>query len=430
MRCSLSELHEKIDISSGAVTSIGSFVESRDDAAADVVRAWNDTQTLLSALRTEITNAYDKIDAVMMLLSEGDVLSMTEIMRQMEDISVTMQWISTNYEQVNTDITTLTEALRERENTDLSMLAAYLETLDHERTTEVPDLNLLAAQIAENIDLYALQQGVDTANAKLDLLLTRMERLEALQSASVPREAVQNTQEAGPVSLPEGDAGSAHVLSGRTYLTAEGTLSAGTMPDHSAIGPVVWIPAGQTTYTFAEGYYGAFTVEVDAVTGTAGTLEVAHHVHSTASVSETVMSNDMAPTADGPADDYVSPVQGGCFTLETGHRHDASCYRTESVRVPVNVCRGTMVWSGPYGPDASGKQYWSGSCSTCGVGLGGSYTGPGSSSLPEHTAGSTSVQYRTENKSVIGCGRTEDAGYLCSCGKSRGEVVSYTVKLD
>ena len=64
--------------------------------------------------------------------------------------------------------------------------------------------------------------------------------------------------------------------------------------------------------TFEPGYYDEFTVfsEIPVT----GSVTYRHHVHSILSTEEYVETYNTTLTTDGPADNYRSSEEGGCFT--------------------------------------------------------------------------------------------------------------------
>lgn len=437
LRLSLDDLHGKVDSSAGAVSVIEGMMGSLGVTDTDTGAAVTQVSARLHELGTEITNAFDKIEAVSAALSSHDAQDAERtalLLSQMEDINATMNWISTRYASVSEEILAITEQLKGSALYTEADIVSGVAALEEQMTGSITEftsaalqLQALSASLEERLtgilagldletEMTGLQTGIDEANRKLDLLL-------AGGAPGVVRAASAT-----------GDALPWQVLSGKTFVVTqdgEEQTALGTMPDHSDIGPVV-LQAGEV-YTFEEGYYPAFTVTAQgggAPVPSAGTMTVSHHVHSNVSTTETVMSASMEPTADGPADTHVSMTYGGCYTVDSGtHTHTAACYTSKTERVAVDQCPASGQWEGPFGPDSTGRQYWVASCVICGANVGTSYS-PAYGGIPSHSRGRDHVEYTNRTTTSVTCGLQEGTIYAIGCGHTRGEVMGYSVTFD
>ena len=134
--------------------------------------------------------------------------------------------------------------------------------------------------------------------------------------------------------------------------------------------------------SFAAGYYDNFSVSTN-IQNIDGVVSYKHHVHSTSSANEYVITDSTEITSDGELDTYRSDVEGGCFTQPV--------YGTKSV-----PCGTWEVTSG------SGDGKWNYRCSGCGA-------------KKIDDGGGTHYKKVQDTSKIL--------GYTCSCGYTRGEIV-------
>ena len=154
------------------------------------------------------------------------------------------------------------------------------------------------------------------------------------------------------------------------------------------------LTSNNNSITLPAGYYNKSTISTN-VSNVGGTVSYYHHVHSTTSTSEYVVTGSATYTTDGLSDDYQATSTGGCYT------------RTY---VPAQV--GTIVYdTTSYGDGTWGRSFY---CSKCGtqVGQTGSSGGWG---MQEYEKGAT---------------HTCRAAYYqvtLTCGYTRGQVIKAVI---
>ena len=143
----------------------------------------------------------------------------------------------------------------------------------------------------------------------------------------------------------------------------------------------IYLTNSNKRVTFDAGYYESFSVSTEI--GGSGTVSYKHHVHSTISNNEYILTDSATSTTEGDADGYRSPTEGGCYTNPV--------YGTKRVK-----CGEWEVTSG------SGDGYWNYRCSGCGA-------------YKRDDGGGDHTYTTTDYNNIL--------GYTATCGRQRGQIV-------
>ena len=168
------------------------------------------------------------------------------------------------------------------------------------------------------------------------------------------------------------------------------------------------LTSSQNSVILPAGYYEKTTISTN-ISSLGGTVTYYHHVHSTSSSSEYVITSTASLTSDGLADSYISSTSGGCYTTPWYKHTSSTNYGA--------YCDNLYSYTSS-DDDGHTVNDYHGNCNNCGRDL-----------VSHWTAAWVKCRYCNSSTTTYDSNSSNGTlvGYAKSCNYTRGQVIKAVI---